>query len=117
MSHGARRDRANSLDSALVTKRITATDVEHVAQLARLAVTPEEVEMYTGQLEAILEHAEDIAALDLADVPATAHPVPLENVLRPDVVRAGVERAEVLAAAPSVEQDRFRVPRILGDAP
>jgi len=107
----------NSLDFGVVTQRITPQDVEHVAQLARLAVTAEEVEMYTGQLEAILEHADDIAALDLADVPATAHPVPLENVLRPDTVRPGVDRVEVLAAAPAVEQDRFRVPRILGDAP
>lgn len=100
-----------------MTERITRTDVEHVAQLARLALTGDEVERYTEQLEAILEHAAQISALDTEGVVPTAHPVPLENVLRADEIRPGVDRAEVLAAAPSVEQDRFRVPRILGDAP
>lgn len=108
---------AESLDCRPVTERITQSDVEHVAQLARLALTPEEVATYTGHLEAILEHADDIAAIDLTGVPPTAHPVPLENVLRPDAVHRTVDRVEVLTAAPEVEQDRFRVPRILGDAP
>ncbi|MFZ4515856.1 MAG: Asp-tRNA(Asn)/Glu-tRNA(Gln) amidotransferase subunit GatC [Acidimicrobiia bacterium] len=99
-----------------MTQRITQTDVEHVAQLARLALTAEEVQRYTAQLEAILEHADELAAIDTAGVTPTAHPVPLLNVLRPDVVRPGAERAEVLAAAPAVEDGRFRVPRILGEA-
>lgn len=110
-------DAGDSLDCPAVTDRITPTDVEHVAQLARLALTAEEIETYTGQLEAILEHADDIAALDLDGVEPTAHPVPLVNVLRPDNARPGIDRAAVLAAAPAVEDDRFKVPRILGDAP
>ena len=61
----------------------------------------------------ILEHAADVAALDLADVEPTAHPLPLVNVLRPDEVRPGVDRAEVLAQAPAAEDGRFRVPRIM----
>jgi aspartyl-tRNA(Asn)/glutamyl-tRNA(Gln) amidotransferase subunit C len=93
--------------------RITRADVEHVARLARLELTDAELDASTDQLEAILEHAEDVAALDLADVPPTSHPLPLVNVLRPDVVGPTVDREEVLAAAPATESDRFRVPRIL----
>jgi aspartyl-tRNA(Asn)/glutamyl-tRNA(Gln) amidotransferase subunit C len=97
--------------------RITRQDVEHVARLARLALTDEEVEALTHELGAILDHAADVSALDTADVPPTAHPLPLVNVLRPDVARSGVPRDEVLAEAPDVEAGRFRVPRILGEAP
>ena len=93
--------------------RLTRADVEHVARLARLALTDEEIERFTEQLGTILEHAADVAALDLADVSPTAHPLPLVNVLRPDEIRPGVDRAEVLAQAPAVEDDRFRVPRIM----
>lgn len=96
--------------------RLTREDVLHVAHLARLALTDAEVDEFRDQLEGILEHAEDVAALDIADVPPTAHPLPLVNVLRPDVVRPGADRAEVLAVAPDAVDDRFRVPRILGDA-
>lgn len=95
---------------------ITRADVEHVARLARLGLSDAELDALTGELAAVLGHAADVAALDLADVEPTSHPLPLRNVLRPDVARPGVDRAEVLAAAPAVEDDRFRVPRIL-DAP
>lgn len=97
--------------------RITPDDVRHVARLARLAVTDEEVELFAGQLAAVLEHATDVEALDTVGVPPTAHPLPLENVLRDDVVRASVERGELLNMAPATEAGRFRVPRILGEAP
>jgi aspartyl-tRNA(Asn)/glutamyl-tRNA(Gln) amidotransferase subunit C len=96
---------------------ITPDDVRHVARLARLDVTDEEVELFTGQLEAVLQHAEDVEALDVADVPPTAHPLPLRNVFRDDVPRPGVDRDEVLAMAPDAADGRFRVPRILGEAP
>jgi len=94
-------------------ERLTRADVEHVARLARLALTEDEIERFTDQLAVILEHAADVAALDLADVEPTAHPLPLVNVLRPDTVRPGVDRAEVLAQAPAAEDGRFRVPRIM----
>lgn len=97
--------------------RITRDDVEHVARLARLALTGDEVERLTEQLEVILEHAAQVSALDTAGVPPTAHPLPLSNVLRHDEPRPGVPRDEVLAMAPASEDDRFRVPRILGEAP
>jgi len=91
--------------------------VSKVALLARLELTDAELDTYTDQLAAIIDHAADVAALDLADVPPTAHPLPIENVLRPDVVTPSVDRDEVLSQAPSVEDRRFRVPAILGEEP
>ncbi|HEV3351973.1 MAG TPA: Asp-tRNA(Asn)/Glu-tRNA(Gln) amidotransferase subunit GatC [Acidimicrobiales bacterium] len=96
---------------------ISRDDVAHVARLARLDLTDDELERFTGQLGAVLEHAADIAALDIADVPPTAHPLPLKNVLRDDEPVPSVDRDEVLAQAPAAEDGRFRVPRILGEAP
>lgn len=100
-----------------MTDPISRADVEHVAKLARLALTADEVEHLTVELATILGHARDIEALDLAGVPPTAHPLPLENVLRPDEVRPTLDRAEVLAQAPAAEDGRFRVPRILREEP
>jgi aspartyl-tRNA(Asn)/glutamyl-tRNA(Gln) amidotransferase subunit C len=97
--------------------RISTEDVAHVARLARLDVTPEELELFTEQLGAVLDHAADVAALDTAGVPPTAHPLPLVNVLRGDVAEPSLDREEVLAAAPAVQEHRFKVPRILGEAP
>jgi len=96
---------------------ISRTEVEHVARLARLALTADELDALTTELGAILEHAAQVSALDTADVPPTAHPLPLVNVFRADVTRPGLPRDEVLAAAPAAEGGRFRVPRILGEAP
>ena len=98
-------------------ERISRHDVAHVARLARLSLTDAELVRFTEQLGAILDHAADVAALDTTDVAPTAHPLPLRNVLRDDVVVAGVDRDEVLGQAPAAEQGLFRVPRILGDAP
>jgi aspartyl-tRNA(Asn)/glutamyl-tRNA(Gln) amidotransferase subunit C len=97
--------------------RITRSDVEHVARLARLALSDEEIERFTGQLEVILEHAADVSALDTEGVPPTAHPLPLVNVVRSDEPQPGVSRDDVLAMAPDAHDGRFRVPRILGEAP
>ena len=88
-----------------------------MARLARLHVSDEELVTFTGQLAAVLDHAADVEALDLDDVPPTSHPYPLTNVLRDDVVTPSLDRAEVLAQAPSVEDDRFRVPPALGQEP
>ena len=96
--------------------RLTRDDVEHVARLARLALRDDEIESLTAQLAVILDHAAEVASLDLADVEPTAHPLPLVNVLRADAPVAGLARDEVLAMAPAAEDGRFRVPRIL-DAP
>jgi aspartyl-tRNA(Asn)/glutamyl-tRNA(Gln) amidotransferase subunit C len=96
---------------------LNRAEVEHVAQLARLALTDDELDALTTELGAILGHAEQVSALDTAGVPPTAHPVPLVNVFRADVARPGLPRDEVLAAAPDAEDGRFRVPRILGEEP
>ncbi len=98
-------------------RRITTDDVAHVARLARLRLSDSELEQFTEQLAAVLDHARDVEALDTDGVPATAHPLPLVNVLRDDVVRPSLDREEVLRQAPAVEAERFRVPRILGEAP
>jgi aspartyl-tRNA(Asn)/glutamyl-tRNA(Gln) amidotransferase subunit C len=100
-----------------MSPRLSPTDVEHVANLARLTLSADEVEQFTEQLTVVLDHAQDVAALDLEGVPPTAHPLPLVNVLRPDDVRPCLDRDEVLAQAPEAEDRRFRVPRILGEAP
>ena len=97
--------------------RITRADVEHVAQLARLALSEQEIESLTVELGAIVEYAAQVSALDTRDVPPTAHPLPLVNVFRTDRARPGLPRAEVLAAAPATQDERFRVPRILGEEP
>ena len=90
--------------------------MEHVSQLARLALDDDEMEQLAVDLGGILEYAEDLDALDLDGVPPTAHPLPLVNVFRADEVGPTLERDEVLAEAPAAEDGRFRVPRIL-DAP
>ena len=97
--------------------RITTADVAHVARLARLELSDEDLDQFTEQLGAVLEHARDVEALDTAGVPPTAHPLPLRNVLRPDLVVPSLDREEVLAQAPEAEAGQFRVPRILGEAP
>jgi aspartyl-tRNA(Asn)/glutamyl-tRNA(Gln) amidotransferase subunit C len=98
-------------------RRITTEDVAHVADLARLRLRPDELETFTAQLAAVLDHARDVEALDTAGVEPTSHPLPMVNVLREDTPEPSLDRAEVLAQAPAVEAGRFRVPRILGDAP
>ena len=96
---------------------ISRADVAHVAKLARLDLTEDELEMFTGQLAAVLDHAADIEALDTEGVPPTAHPLPIENVFRDDIPVASLNRDEVLAMAPEAEEGRFRVPRILSEEP
>jgi aspartyl-tRNA(Asn)/glutamyl-tRNA(Gln) amidotransferase subunit C len=97
--------------------RISRDDVAHVARLARLSLTDDELDTFTEQLGAVLDHAADVESLDVAGLPPTAHPYPLVNVVRPDVVNDSVDRDEVLRVAPSVEANQFRVPPILGEEP
>ena len=97
--------------------KISRDEVAHVAKLARLELTEDDLERFTEQLAAVLQHAEDVEALELDDVPPTAHPFPITNVLRPDEPRECDIRDEVLAVAPAAEDNMFRVPPILGEAP
>jgi aspartyl-tRNA(Asn)/glutamyl-tRNA(Gln) amidotransferase subunit C len=97
-----------------VSERISIEAVTKVARLARLDLTRAEIERTTAQLAGMLEHFADIDALQLDDVTPMAQPYPLKNVFREDVIVDGLDRDEVLAAAPAAEHGRFRVPPIIG---
>jgi aspartyl-tRNA(Asn)/glutamyl-tRNA(Gln) amidotransferase subunit C len=96
------------------SERISAEVVVKVSRLARLDVTPDEVQRITTQMAGMLEHFADIDALDLSDIEPMTQPYPLSNVFREDVVVTGLDREEVLATAPAAEDGRFRVPPIVG---
>jgi aspartyl-tRNA(Asn)/glutamyl-tRNA(Gln) amidotransferase subunit C len=91
---------------------ISEEQVRHVANLARLGLTEEEIGRMGGELDAILDSIEKIRELDLSDVPPTANPLNLSNVLRSDEPRPELPREEALAAAPEPADDLFAVPRI-----
>lgn len=88
-------------------------DVDHVARLARLALTDEERERLRSQLPLILEHAERVQEVAAEDVPATSHPFPLRNVFREDESEPTLSQDEALAGAPETERGQFKVPRIV----
>ena len=88
-------------------------DIAKVAALARISLTPDELEEYGRQLGDILEHAERVQALPTDDVPPTSHPLPMTNAFRPDEVTPSLDRAEILAQAPDAVEGYFRVPRSL----
>jgi len=96
------------------SRRITDAEVAKVARLARLDLGDADVSRFADQLADMLEHFADMDALDLAAVEPMTQPYPLRNVLRDDVVDGGLDRDEVLAAAPAAEDGRFRVPPIVG---
>ena len=87
-------------------------DIAKVARLARIELSEEELAVYGEQLSAILEAAEQIQSLPTADAEPTSHPLPLANAFRLDEVAASLDRDEILAMAPQVEDGYFRVPRI-----
>ena len=89
---------------------IDREQVLHVARLARLRLTDEEIERMTGELSSILDHIEKIGELDLADVAPTSHVTELENVLRADEPRPSLPRDRALAEAPDSDGEGFRVP-------
>lgn len=94
---------------------LSADEVRHVASLARLALTDDEVHGLARDLSSILGYAEQVGEVAADDVPATTHPFGLSNVLRADVRRDSLPRQDILAAAPAVEEDRFAVPRIVAE--
>jgi aspartyl-tRNA(Asn)/glutamyl-tRNA(Gln) amidotransferase subunit C len=94
---------------------ISRDDVAHLARLARLAVTDDELDTFAGQLDVILQAVAQVGEVAAADVPPTSHSVPLTNVYRDDVVVPGLRREDALAGAPDAEENRFRVPRILDE--
>jgi aspartyl-tRNA(Asn)/glutamyl-tRNA(Gln) amidotransferase subunit C len=96
---------------------ITRNEVAHLARLARLALSEDELAQLAGQLDAILGAVARVSEVAGDDVPPTSHAVPLTNVLREDVVAPCLTSEQALSGAPAAEDGRFRVPRILGEAP
>jgi aspartyl-tRNA(Asn)/glutamyl-tRNA(Gln) amidotransferase subunit C len=94
---------------------LSRDEVAHLARLARLAVSDEELDRFAGQLGAVLDAVARVGEATAADVPPTTHAVPMTNVTRPDEVRPSLPRDVVLAEAPAAEDGRIRVPRILGE--
>ena len=94
---------------------LSRKDVAHLAHLARLAVSDEELDLFAGQLGAVLDAVAKVGKADVQDVAPTTHAVPMTNVMRDDVVRPSLPRDAVLAGAPAAEDGRIRVPRILGE--
>lgn len=95
--------------------KISRDEVAHLARLARLALTDDELNSYAGQLDAILGHVSQIQTVDVTGVEATDNPLKDVNVTRPDTVVPCLTQDEALAAAPRAEDGRFAVPRILGE--
>jgi aspartyl-tRNA(Asn)/glutamyl-tRNA(Gln) amidotransferase subunit C len=94
---------------------ITRDEVAHLARLSRLALTDDELDHYATQLDAIIESVAKVAEVAVEDVPPSSHALPLTNVFRPDEVRPSLTTEQALSGAPAVQDDRFRVPRILGE--
>ena len=94
---------------------MTRDDVARLAHLARIDLSDAELDHLAPQLAVIIDSVAVISSVAADDVPGTSHPLPLRNVYRPDVVRPSLAPDEVLAGAPEVEQQRFSVPRILGE--
>jgi aspartyl-tRNA(Asn)/glutamyl-tRNA(Gln) amidotransferase subunit C len=92
---------------------LTREQVAHVARLARLSFTDEELDRFATQLSGILAYADQVTALATEDVPPTAHALPLKNVFRDDEVGPCLSQEKALSTAPEVEQGRFKVPRIM----
>ena len=89
--------------------RLTAEEVRHVAELAKLRLTEQEIEQYAGQLSAILEYAERLQEVDTSSVPPTPYILPLTNVMREDVPEPSLSNDAALANAPDREDGFFRV--------
>ena len=97
------------------TTPLDSTQVAHLANLARIALTPEEVDKLTGELGIILDAIATVSNVATPDVPATSHPIPLTNVYRPDVVGETLTTEQALAGAPEHDGSRFAVSAILGE--
>lgn len=94
---------------------VSREEVAALGRLARIELSPQELDHLAPQLDQILEHVAQVSEVAAADVPPTSHPLPLKNVFRADEVRPSLSVEDALSAAPAAEDDRFRVPRILGE--
>lgn len=94
---------------------LTPDDVARLAQLARIDLSPDDLERLAPQLDVILGAVAQVQEVAAADVPPTSHALPLVNVFRDDAVRPSVPAAAMLAGGPATQDERFRVPRILAE--
>ncbi|MFB2597252.1 Asp-tRNA(Asn)/Glu-tRNA(Gln) amidotransferase subunit GatC [Herbiconiux sp. P17] len=94
---------------------ITQEQVAHLANLARIALTPQEIESLTSELGSIVDNVAKVSEVATPDVPATSHPIPLQNVYRDDEPGVTLTSAQALAGAPDHDGSRFRVTAILGE--
>jgi aspartyl-tRNA(Asn)/glutamyl-tRNA(Gln) amidotransferase subunit C len=94
---------------------ISAEQVAHLAHLARIELSPEEIESLTTELGSIVDNVAKVTEVATPDVPATSHPIPLVNVFRPDVVGETLTQEQALRGAPEHAEGRFKVSAILGE--
>jgi aspartyl-tRNA(Asn)/glutamyl-tRNA(Gln) amidotransferase subunit C len=94
---------------------ITREEVAHLGRLSRLELKDEELDHFAEQLDAIIGAVARVSEVAGEDVPPTSHPLPLTNVMRPDEVRPSLTSQQALSGAPAQEQQRFKVPQILGE--
>lgn len=92
---------------------LSPEEVLHIARLARVALSPADVDRFAAQLSGILDHFAALAAVDTEGLEPTAHPLPLTNVMRADVVTASLTLGEAIANAPEAEDGFFRVRAVL----
>ena len=102
-------------DGLMSSSAIDRDDVAHLASLARIDLSPAELDRLGAELPAILEHVKVVQEVAGDDVPAMSHPVPVTNVFRADEVRPSLTRDEALSGAPDADEERFSVPQILGE--
>ncbi len=96
--------------------QISRDDVAHLARLARLALTDDELDGFAGQLDAILDHVSRVQGVDVTGIEPTGNPLKDVNVTRPDVTLPGLTQQQALSGAPKAEDGRFAVPQILGES-
>lgn len=92
---------------------LTSEEVLHIARLARIALSEDDVQRFTAQLSGILDHFEALAAVDTEGLEPTAHPLPLSNIMREDEVKPSLPQAEAIANAPLTEDGYIRVRAVL----
>ena len=95
---------------------VTIKDVEHVAKLARLHFTPQEMEKFTHDLNEILQYVDKLNELDTDNVEPLSHVIELANVFRQDVTQPSLPRDQALANAPDHNDEFFKVPKVIGDS-
>lgn len=94
---------------------ISRDEVAHLARLARIEMNDAELDHLSAEMQVILNAVDRVQEAAKADVPPTSHPLPLQNVFRPDVIRPSLTPSEALSGAPAQEEQRFKVPQILGE--